>query len=128
MNPPAEPKKVLIVDDEENIRELLRATFRNSGYTLLFASNGKAAVEIARQEKPAVVILDVVMPGELGWDVLKTLRSEPATQHTKVIIVTALARRSIANLAYTLGADEYLGKPFSPAEALQKVAALLKKN
>lgn len=81
---------------------------------------------MARRELPAVILLDVVMPDMLGWEVLRELKSDPATQSARVLILTGLARKTVFKVAFELGTDGFLPKPFCPAEVLQKVQELLR--
>ncbi len=118
--------KVLVVDDEGDIRELLRATLARAGCALLFAGSGQEALAVARRELPAVILLDVVMPDALGWDVLRELKADPSTRPARVLMLTGLARKAVFKVAFELGADGFLNKPFTPAEVLQRVQDLLK--
>ena len=118
-------RKILVVDDEEDMRELLAATLQDEGYHLLFARDGQQALKTIASEKPELVLLDVVMPGMQGWDVLKAIKSDPETCHIKVAMLTALVRTSVTKMAYEMGADGYLTKPFTITAALEKVRGLM---
>lgn len=118
--------KVLLVDDEDDILRLLELTMSNdSRYSLLLAKDGETAVELARREKPAVIFLDVLMPGIDGFQVCQTLKSDPETKSSKVIILTALAQDFDRRKAEEVGADGFFTKPFSPAALLEKLDEVL---
>jgi CheY-like chemotaxis protein len=118
--------KVLLVDDEDAILRLLELTMSNdSRYSLLLAKDGETAVELARREKPTVIFLDVLMPGIDGFQVCQTLKSDPETESSKVIILTALAQDFDRRKAEEVGADGFFTKPFSPAALLEKLDEVL---
>jgi len=118
--------KVLLVDDEDDILRLLELTMSNdSRYSLLLAKDGETAVELARREKPTVIFLDVLMPGIDGFQVCQTLKSDPETESSKVIILTALAQDFDRRKAEEVGADGFFTKPFSPAALLEKLDEVL---
>jgi len=118
--------KVLLVDDEDDILRSLELTMSNdSRYSLLLAKDGETAVELARREKPTVIFLDVLMPGIDGFQVCLTLKSDPETKSSKVIILTALAQDFDRRKAEEVGADGFFTKPFSPAALLEKLDEVL---
>jgi DNA-binding response OmpR family regulator len=117
--------KVLIVDDEENIRKFLAITLKAEGHEVLSAANGEEAIEIARSELPEAIFLDIRMPEIDGWEVLRRLRKNEKTKKIPVIFLTALPP-SQSNLAtsHILEADAFITKPIDPKEvslALKKV-------
>jgi len=115
-------KKILVVDDEVRILELLDATLRGGAqYEILLARNGEEALQIARQEKPDILFLDVVMPGLDGYEICRVLREDADTMHIKIIVLTALAQESDRGRALEAGADDYMIKPFSPTVLLDKI-------
>lgn len=81
---------------------------------------------MARKERPAVILLDVVMPDMLGWEVLREVKADPATRPARVLMLTGLARKAVFRVAFDLGADGFLAKPFTPTEAYQRVQDLLR--
>lgn len=120
------PKRVLLADDEERVLELVAATLGGEAqYEVLVARNGREALETARRERPDLVFLDVWMPELDGYAVCRALKSDPATAHTKVVMLTGLADESERRKALEAGADDYFTKPFSPMALLDKVEELL---
>lgn len=118
--------KVLLADDEEGILVLVEATLRNEKrYSILLARDGEETLRIARQEKPDLIFLDIMMPKMSGYEVCQALKGDPATAHTMIVMLTALAQDSERQAALEAGADDYLTKPFSPTALLQKVEQFL---
>jgi CheY-like chemotaxis protein len=111
------PKKVLIVDDNEDVRKLLRLTLDGERYHLLEAANGEQCLTLLAQEKPDIVLLDVMMPGEIdGLMVCSCIKQNPETAGTLVIMISARAQVADIEKGKKAGADFYLTKPFSPLE------------
>lgn len=102
--------KILLVEDDVNLRDIYFARFQADGYELAVASNGEEALAIAVKEKPDLILLDVMMPRISGFDVLDILRSTPETKSTKVIMMTALSEQTDKDRGKALGVDEYLVK------------------
>jgi CheY-like chemotaxis protein len=119
------PTTVLLCDDEEVLRQLVRATLANDDYSIVEASDGEESLELARSHRPDLIVLDMMMPGRSGLEVLRELRADPATAATPVIMLTARARESDRNEAASAGADRYLAKPFSPLELISVVEELV---
>lgn len=119
------PTTVLLCDDEEVLRQLVRATLGNGEYTIVEAADGDESLELARETQPDLIVLDMMMPGRSGLEVLRELRADPETAATPVIMLTARARESDRNEAASAGADRYLAKPFSPLELIAVVEELL---
>ena len=115
------PKKILIADDEDNIRELVRVSLEDEGFELYEARDGNEAVEKARQIKPDLIVLDVMMPGKVGYQVCEELKSDPATSHVFVLFLSARGRPVAEMTGKMTGGDEFMIKPFEPAELRQKV-------
>ena len=112
---------VLIADDEPSMRLLVRATIESDQYQVLEASDGDEAWAMIQEHRPAVVLLDVQMPGRTGLEVLALIRNEPTLAATRVIMLTAKALKADVELGMTAGADLYLTKPFSPLDLLTRV-------
>ncbi|HEX8551339.1 MAG TPA: response regulator [Abditibacteriaceae bacterium] len=104
--------KVLVVDDDEYLRQFLCMTLRIEGYEVLEAANGDQALKVARAEKPNLILLDWIMPGQPGIEVLKTLRADESTKDIPVIMVTAKSEDADLSLSSLEGASAYLSKPF----------------
>ncbi|MGL5480130.1 MAG: response regulator transcription factor, partial [Clostridium sp.] len=116
--------KVLIVDDDENICEVINMYVKSAGYDTKIANNGKEAEDIFLEYKPDIVLLDVMIPNIDGIDVLKWIRKEGTTP---VIMLTAKGDTFDKVLALELGADDYIVKPFEPKELLARVKAVMRR-
>ena len=110
---------MLIVDDEEFLRKMIVMGFERDGFTVFQADNGEDAVNVARQELPELVLLDLVMPRLLGFEVCQILRNDEQFSKTAVIIMSAKSYKPDMDKAAELGADAYVVKPFEMAEMLK---------
>jgi two-component system, OmpR family, phosphate regulon response regulator PhoB len=119
--------RVLVVDDEPDITALVAYHLAKAGYRVSTAANGSDALRAAREERPDVVVLDVMLPGIAGLDVLAEMRARPETRDVGVILLTAKRDEPDRIKGLSLGADDYLTKPFSPAELVLRVQALLRR-
>jgi CheY-like chemotaxis protein len=107
---------VLICDNENVLRALVQATLNHGAYELVEACDGDEALAKARQLRPEVILLDMMMPGRTGLEILAELRSDPDFASTRVVMLTARAQESDREAAIEAGADRFLAKPFSPHE------------
>jgi two-component system, OmpR family, alkaline phosphatase synthesis response regulator PhoP len=112
------PKKILVVDDERQIVKLVEINLHKAGYTVVTAYDGVEALEKVDSEKPDMIVLDVMMPRMNGFDVLKRLQANPATEHIPVIMLTAKAQDADIFAGWQSGVSSYLTKPFNPRELL----------
>lgn len=119
-------KKMLIVDDDKPLRELLKFTFGLGNYQLLEAENGAQALEIAQREFPDIILLDVMMTGIDGFEVCHKIKSNPALSKSIVIMVTSRNLDKDKETGLDSGADYYVTKPFSPKALITITEALLK--
>src|SRR5262245_37778131 len=119
--------RILVVDDEPDITALVAYHLAKAGYRVSTASTGPDALKAAREEKPDIVILDVMLPGVSGYDVLAELRRREETREVGVILLTARREEPDRIRGLSLGADDYLTKPFSPAELALRVTGLLRR-
>ncbi len=119
---------VLVCDNEEVLRNLVRASLDGNGYRLVEARDGDEALAEARRCGPDVILLDMMMPGRAGLEVLEELRRDPDLHHIPVLMLTARAQASDREAAERAGADRFLSKPFSPAHLAAVVADLLDRN
>lgn len=110
------PSKILVCDDERHIVRLIQVNLERHGYTVVTAFDGKEGLEKVKSEKPDLLVLDVMMPYMDGFEVLKSLRRDPATESLPVIMLTAKAQDKDVFEGYHYGADMYLTKPFNPME------------
>lgn len=120
--------KILIIEDEESLRNIMYEMLSNEDFEVMTASNGKIGVEIAQQEIPDLVICDIMMPEKSGYDVLTTLRQDFTTAIVPFIFLTAKASKSDIRQGIELGADDYLTKPFTRAELLGAVMTRIEKH
>ncbi len=119
--------KILVIDDEAEMRQLLAKALMRAGYEVVDTGSGASGIALAREEKPDLVLCDVGLLDLSGYDVLKALRAEPATQNIPVVLVTGLADLDGMREGMRLGADDYVPKPFDLEEVLALIAARLRK-
>jgi len=117
--------KILIADDEPNILISLEYLMKREGYTVSVARNGTEALETLRRERPALVLLDVMMPGKTGFEVCQEVRADEELRDTLILMLTAKGRDTDVAKGVALGADDYITKPFSTKDLVQKVRDLL---
>ncbi len=117
-------KTILTVDDKENVRTLIREYLTEEGFRVVTADNGQTALFVARQEKPDLILLDMMMPEMDGTSFIRTFRKE---SDTPIIVLTAKLEESDKVLGLELGADDYITKPFSMRELLARVHAVLRR-
>lgn len=117
---------ILIVEDQKDIRDLIRATLEFEDFDLHEADNGMAGLHKALSLRPAVVLLDVMMPGELdGYQVCRKIKEAPDLRHTRVMLLTARGQQKDLAEGDRAGADAYLVKPFSPLDLIERIEAML---
>jgi CheY-like chemotaxis protein len=117
-------RKLLIVDDEDGVRSLVRMTLDGGAYQILEASDGNEALELARAHQPELVLLDVMLPDLSGFEVCNTLKHDPLTSRAAVVMLTAMAQHTDLDSAEDAGADGYFTKPFSPIALLRRVESI----
>ena len=117
--------RILVADDEPALLRLLEFVLGRRGFIIQGVTNGNAAIEVLKAESPDLVILDVMMPGLDGYDVLTFIRETPRLEGLPVVMLTARAQLDDIQRGLTLGADAYLAKPFDPDELLSVVESLL---
>jgi DNA-binding response OmpR family regulator len=116
---------VLIAEDEASVRWLIRMTLDTGGFEIVEVEDGYSAVDAARRLRPAVLFLDWTMPGMSGLEVCSTLRADPACGGTKIVMLTARSDDRDRVAALDAGADDYITKPFSPLQMLDKINDVL---
>jgi len=124
---PSATDRVLVVDDEPDIVALVAYHLAKSGYSVSTATSGTEALAAARREKPSLIVLDLMLPGLSGLEVMEELRGDPATSGIAVLMLTARREETDRIKGLTLGADDYLTKPFSPQELVLRVGAILRR-
>lgn len=120
--------RVLVVDDEPEIVALVAYHLAKAGYRVSTAATGPDAIAAAKQELPSLIVLDLMLPGMSGFDVLEHLRADPDTAEVAVLMLTARREEPDRIRGLSLGADDYLTKPFSPAEFVLRVGAILRRT
>jgi len=124
---PATGERVLVVDDEADIVALVAYHLAKSGYRVSTASSGSEALETVRKDRPSLIVLDLMLPGMSGYEVLEQIRSDDAVRQTAVLMLTARREEQDRIQGLSLGADDYLTKPFSPQELVLRVGAILRR-
>ena len=127
MPQPVSASRVLVVDDEPDIAALVVYHLAKAGYRVATAATGGDAVSAARAEQPAIILLDLMLPGMSGYEVLETLRADPETANIPVLMLTARREEQDRVRGLSLGADDYVTKPFSPQELVLRVGAILRR-
>jgi DNA-binding response OmpR family regulator len=120
-------KKILVADDEADVLNLLALHLKKEGFEVIKAEDGARAVRLAMEEIPALIILDLMMPGMSGLDVTKQLKRTPETMQIPILMLTARAEEIDRIIGLELGADDYVTKPFSPREIVLRVQAVLRR-
>ena len=119
-------KKILIVDDQDEVRELVAVTLRADNYHIIQASSAMEAIETAAREMPDLIFMDVMMPGAFdGFEAVRRLKNAPETSGLLIIMLTAKGQKSDYERGFAVGADGYFSKPFSPLELIRHVNMLL---
>ncbi len=122
------PDLVLVIEDEKEIRDLVRYNLERAGYRVTTAADGERGLEALFAARPDAVVLDLMLPGQNGLEVLRELRGEPLTRDVPVIVLTARGAEMDKLLGFENGADDYLTKPFSVRELIARVKALLRRS
>jgi two-component system, OmpR family, response regulator MtrA len=117
--------RILVADDDVDIRELIEFKLSTLGHEIVAVSDGAAAVDVCRDHKPDLAVLDVMMPGMSGLDAIRMIRSDEAMADIPVILLTARVKEADVETGFDSGADDYITKPFSPRELASRVQALL---
>lgn len=125
MNSP--PENILVVEDEESIQQLLTYNLVKAGYQAQCADDGETGLQMAKEQQPDLIILDIMLPGINGYEVCKQLRSQPDTCTIPILMLTARSEDDDVISGLDSGADDYLAKPFSPQVLLARLSALLRR-
>ena len=116
---------VLVVDDDPEIVTMVSMRLTKRGYNVVTANDGNEALEAARRERPALIVLDVMMPGKNGWEVVRALKQDPVTEKVKIVMLTAIGEQVNAMTSSLYGADAFIDKPFDFAVLEKTVAKLV---
>jgi two-component system, OmpR family, alkaline phosphatase synthesis response regulator PhoP len=120
--------RVLVAEDERDVAELIRYTLAREGFDVLVATNGADALRQAKDSRPDLVLLDLMLPQVNGWELCRRLKQDPATRALPVIMVTARAEEGDKVLGFEVGADDYVTKPFSTRELVARVRAVVRRT
>jgi CheY-like chemotaxis protein len=121
-------KKVLVVDDEKFVRELIKIKLGRCGLTVIEATNGLEAIETARNQKPDIILMDVMMPKMNGFEACEKLKSNPDTARIPIVMLTARGEQANLEKGLALGATDYMSKPFSPQKLAELVIEILTRS
>ena len=120
-------ESILVVEDEEDILDLISYNLKQARFSVIAVESGEEALEVASEEKFSLVLLDLMLPGIDGLEVCRLLRAKPETKNIPVLMLTARTEEVDRIVGLELGADDYLTKPFSPRELIQRVRAILRR-
>jgi two-component system phosphate regulon response regulator PhoB len=120
--------RILVADDEIDVLTLIGSSLVNAGFDVVRAEDGQQALTLARQTAPALIVLDLMMPGVSGFEVCRALKSDPATAPISILLLSARANEVDRVVAFELGADDYVTKPFSPRELILRIRAILRRK
>jgi two-component system phosphate regulon response regulator PhoB len=121
-------ERILVADDEEDVLDLVAMNLGSAGFQVLRSEDGTSALDVARKECPSLIVLDLMMPGMTGLEVCKALKHDDATAEIPIVLLTAKTAEIDRILAFELGADDYVTKPFSPRELVLRVKAILRRR
>lgn len=121
------PKKILLVEDDQESAQLLKARLKSAGYEIGWAASGARGLKIARLSKPDLIILDVMLPDMDGYKICRLLKFDQKYQHIPIILLTGRQQKKDINLGRSVGADVYIVKPFDPEKLLNTVKNLMQK-
>ncbi|MBU3091950.1 response regulator transcription factor [Clostridium sp. CM028] len=121
-------EKILVVDDEEHIQELIKFNLEKNGYKVMCANNGIDAIKLAKEQLPQLMLLDLMLPGMDGLDVCKEIRKDSSMSNMSIIMITAKAEEIDKIIGLELGADDYITKPFSVRELVARIKAMLRRT
>jgi two-component system phosphate regulon response regulator PhoB len=124
----ADLPRILVAEDEPDMLQLIKMNLQGAGYRVTEAEDGPTALAAAREERPALIVLDLMLPGMSGLEVCRALKREPATASLPIIILTARAEEVDRIVGFELGADDYLTKPFSPRELVLRIQSILRRS
>ena len=125
---PRRPGRVLLLEDEQDVAELIRYNLTKEGYDVVIAGNGADALRLARDTRPDVILLDIMVPQLNGWEVCRWLKQDAELGTIPVIMVTGRVEEGDKVLGFALGADDYVTKPFSPRELVARVRAVARRK
>src|SRR5256884_4388757 len=120
--------RVLVVEDEQDVADLIRYNLAKEGYDVQLVGNGADALKLARESRPEVILLDIMVPQLNGWEVCRRLKQDPETRAISVIMVTGRVEEGDKVLGFEMGADDYVTKPFSPRGLVARIRAVVRRG
>jgi CheY-like chemotaxis protein len=123
--PGGEPTVIVVADDDEDVRELIKFRLTRAGYRVEAGKDGEEALSLIRNEHPALAVLDIMMPKLDGFEVTRRVRSDPELGRTPVLLLTASVQEGAASVGFEAGANGHMRKPFSPQELVTRVRSML---
>ncbi len=120
--------RILVIEDEPDIQQILEYNLREKGHKVFLAGKGEEGLRIAREQRPDLVLLDLMLPDIPGTEICKTIKADPALRNTQVVMLTAKGEEIDRVVGFELGADDYVVKPFSVRELLLRVQAILRRS
>jgi DNA-binding response OmpR family regulator len=121
----AQGQLIVVADDDDDVRELIEFRLTRAGYRVAAGENGEEALTLIRNERPALAVLDIMMPKLNGYEVTRQVREDPEHARMPVLLLTASTREGTATVGFEAGADDHMRKPFSPQELLARVRSML---
>ena len=121
------PQRILVVDDDKEVVRLMRAYLEQAGYEVLVAYDGETALFTMRQERPDLLLLDLMLPGKDGWEITRLIRADRQLAATPIIMLTARIEDTDKIVGLEMGADDYVTKPYNPREVVARVRARLRR-
>ena len=118
---------LLVVEDEQDLQDLLKYNLSREGYNVVTTDSGEQALKLVRKSPPALVVLDLMLPGIDGLEVCRTLKSDPETAHVPIVMLTAKGEEADVVIGLEMGADDYVTKPFSPRVLIARLKAVLRR-
>jgi two-component system alkaline phosphatase synthesis response regulator PhoP len=128
MPAPRTGQQILVVDDDKEIVRLVRVYLEKAGYQVLIAYDGETAWHVLRRDRPTLVVLDLMLPDQDGWDITRLVRADPVLAETPIIMLTARIDDTDKIIGLELGADDYITKPFNPREVVARVRSVLRRS
>ncbi len=128
MPSPTNVQQILVVDDDKDLVRVVRAYLEKAGFQVLTAYDGETALRVLRHDRPILVVLDLMLPDQDGWDITKLVRADPILAATPIIMLTARTDDTEKIIGLELGADDYITKPFNPREVVARVRSVLRRS
>ena len=123
--PGGEPEVIVVADDDEDVRELIKFRLTRAGYRVEAGKDGQEALDLIQAERPALAVLDIMMPKLDGYEVTRRVRRDPALGGIPVLLLTASVQDGAASVGFEAGANDHMRKPFSPQELVVRVRSML---